>query len=101
MPVDPAMTTVLIISAADRPWVAPVTKLIRDRGMNVVCISTFSIVGILLASRMIAAVFVDAASVATSLDAARERASQISPATQIIVVARDDPRTPTELAALV
>lgn len=92
------MTTIIIISPPDVAWVVPTTELLRDRGLKVVRLGTLAIIGFLLLSDRIAAVVVHEDCVPDGWEAMRDRMQHIAPASKILVVARDDARSPADLA---
>jgi len=94
------MTTIMVVPPGVA-WVDPTADLLRDRGMKVVRLQTLSIIGFLLMSEKIAAVVVHEDCVPEQWDVMRERMHRIAPTSKIVVVARDDLRSPSSLAALV
>lgn len=78
-------------------WVEPTADLLRDRGLKVVRLGTLSIIGFLLMSERIAAVVVHEDCVPNEWETMRARMQQIAPTSRILVVSRDDSRSPTDL----
>jgi hypothetical protein len=91
--------TTIIISPPDVGWVDPTADLLRDRGMKVVRLGTLAIIGFLLMSDRIAAVVVHEDCVPEEWEAMRDRMQRIAPTSKILIIARDDARSPTDLAA--
>ena len=93
--------TTIIISPVDTAWVDPTADLLRARGMRVVRLGTLSIIGFLLMSDKIAAVMIHEDCVPFDWDGISARMTQISPASKFVIVPRDDPRSPSDLARLI
>lgn len=91
--------TTIIISPPNTAWVVPTADLLRDRGLKVVRLGTIAIIGFLLMSHRIAAVVVHEDCVPPEWEARRDRMQQIAPTSKILIIARDDARSPTDLAA--
>ena len=93
--------TTIIVAPPGTTWVDATADLLRDRGMKVVRVGTLSIIGFLLMSDKIAAVVVHEGCVPDEWDVMRSRMQRIAPASKILVVGRDEHRSPSMLAALV
>lgn len=95
--------TIIIISPAEQQvaWVEPTTEALRKRGLRVVRLGSLSIIGFLLLSEKIAGVLVHEDSLPSDWDVVRARMARLAPASKIVVVARDERRSPGDLAALV
>jgi hypothetical protein len=93
--------TTIFVTPPDVAWLDPMATLLREQGMKVVRLGTLSIIGFLLMSDKIAAVVVHEDCVSDDWDTVRERMQRIAPTSKIIVVQRNDQRSPSTLAALV
>ena len=91
--------TTIIISPPNIAWVDPTADLLRDHGLKVVRLGTLAIIGFLLMSDRIAAVVVHEDCVPPEWEAMLYRMQQLAPTSKILIVARDDARSPTDLAA--
>jgi hypothetical protein len=91
----------IIVSRPDLAWVDATAAVLHRLGMKVVRIGTLSIVSFLLTSDRIAGILVHEDTLPSDWDVIRERMAMISPNSKIVVVARDDKRSPDDLASLV
>lgn len=93
--------TTIIISPPDVAWVEPTTDILRQHGAKVVRLGTLSIIGFLLASERISAVVVHEDCIPAEWDVMRARMTRLAPNCRIVIVPRDDRRSPADLASLV
>lgn len=92
--------TTIIIAPRDTQWVDPTADLLREQGMKVVRLGSLSIIGFLLMSDKIAAVAVHQDCVPEEWDTMLDRMRRIAPSSKIVVVPRDERRSPSALAAM-
>ena len=92
--------TALIVSDTDATWLAPTAQLLRERGLKVLHIQTFSLVTFLTTSDRISAILMQVDRAPGAWGQVCFRLARTSPDTRIVVVSRDDERSPTDLAML-
>jgi len=91
--------TVVIVGTPDLPVVVALTECLRRRGFTALALSGMGLVALVMLTERVVAVIVPQDQAPPDWESTRDRLAEIGPNTRILFVARDDRRTPDELAS--